>query len=475
VIRGVNNRIRAISGTIFIISLVVMFICIGFNELDGYRWLFLLPITYAVSFALAYIQCFTKLCGRYKFGLVLYLFNIALFLKYVLTPLAMIFQQQIGTWGSAYGKWGPTPTDAILTAGILIECVEIIFAFSIMCLMLRKYAKKSGLEIILERKPFNNKAFIIGFCAVAFTYIVLISPSALSLNNIFQATPNDAKELTHAGIVVVFKQIFLISVYLLFNDLIYRKLKSNRLKMFLSFSCLIIYLSLIMSMSRWNLIFTAITGCYLLYVYYGKDVKNYILVLSGIVAIGFISISVLKFSYTIASNAPLKQVLGMLFGQMQDYFSGPRLVAQSICVKSEYSNSIGLNTIVNDLFGNVPLISAFFNQDNRINVYFCHYNFGDWTNRSLLMPMIGEGYCYLPFFPWFLSIFYIIITMKFDYLAQKEHQLELKYLYVLEGCWLAFSLCLNSQTNWGHFIQVFIMTWIVFKVNKKIVIRRRNI
>lgn len=190
-----------------------------------------------------------------------------------------------------------------------------------------------------------------------------------------------------------------------------------------------------------------------------------------VIIMGLFSITTYKFRYALNSDASVGTIIGMLFGQMQDYFSGPRLVAQSIEVAKNYSGQIGFPTIINDIFGNMPLISGLCDQTNRINGYFCNYNFGNWTNKTLLMPMVGEGYCYLPFMPWLLSMFFAALTIYFDYKQQMTTDLEFKYLYTLEGCWLAFSICLNSQTNWGHFIQVFVMTFIVFKLNRKFTLK----
>lgn len=453
-----------------IIGFISTFICLAFNKLDGYEFLFLIPLTYSIASLLFYFSLI-KNSNEEVFGFVFILFNFAIFLKYAITPLSMIIQEYYSSWGAGYGQWGPTPPKATLFQGIIIESIEVIFVFLTLHLIKTKNLKKIKKRINSESSDilFKNRIFILVFCALALLYILIVDPNALSLKSLFNAEVSERASLEHAGIITVCKQVLVISVFLLTIDAIYKKVKLNvNMKIIMSLFVLALYLSLNMSMSRWGLVFSAISGCYLLNYYYGKFVKKYIIFVFGVVGIGFISISLLKFSYAISSDASISKIIGMLFGQMQDYFSGPRLVAQSIEVAKQYHNEIGISTIFNDLIGNVPLLSSFADQGNRINRYFCHYNFGNWNNASLLMPMVGEGYCYIPIFPWFLSIFYTWIAMIFDFNCFKSKYIEYRYLYLLEGCWLSFSLCLNSQTNLGHLIEVFFCTLIIFSCNRKV-------
>ena len=90
---------------------------------------------------------------------------------------------------------------------------------------------------------------------------------------------------------------------------------------------------------------------------HGKAVLKYSMALGCIAVVGVFAISRVKFRYALDASSTTKALISMLFGQMQDYFSGPRLVAQSIEARRMFKNEIGMGTIINDLFGNVPLIS----------------------------------------------------------------------------------------------------------------------
>ena len=89
------------------VSLLVSLICGYYNLLDGYDWLWCLPLTYFIIFTIFGYAVWLK--DTYTNRLLLYLVNIACFLKYVITPLSMMSQEYFSVWGSSYGMWGPTP------------------------------------------------------------------------------------------------------------------------------------------------------------------------------------------------------------------------------------------------------------------------------------------------------------------------------------------------------------------------------
>lgn len=457
-----------------LISAISVLTCAFLNKLAIYNTLWVIPFIYGFVY---FIFANTRTVSAYNWGIVFRLANIACLLKYAVTPIAMIYQEYYSSWGRAEGMWGPTPSASVMAQAIIIQAIEVIAVHITFFLAIAYKLNKKELtpanknsQITDNTVLFKNRAIIYAFCAVALLYILAVSPSSLTLNSLVSVDETEATivdPVNHAGIIVVFKQILLISVSLLLWDIVYKKLKNRSLQITLSLTVLLVYLSLIRSYSRWDLLFVIITGFFVLNFYYGNRIKIFLIPFIILFFVTFIAISYEKFSYSISSTSGIQNMLSMLFGQMQDYFSGPRLVAQSIEVRKMFSHEIGLGTIFNDLLGNVPLLSILCNQQNRMSSYFNFYNFGNWTNRSLLMPMVGEGYCYLPFFPWYLSMLFSVLVIHFDTQIQIQKDLEFKVLYLLEGCWLAFALCLNFQTNWGHFVQVFIMTWIVFKINRK--------
>ena len=456
-------------------ALIAAVICTSFNKLAIYKLLWLIPLAYGIAY---FLFNSTKTVKNYKFGVILHVFNIAAFFKYVLTPVAMVYQEYYSVWGGPEGMWGPTPRTSVMNWAIAIESVESMAVYMTVYAVIRFVLNRHREEqISIQKLPilFKNRSLIYAFCVVALVYIIAVSPSSLTFSSLLNFTDdngtssNMTNALSHFGVVIIFKQVLLFSIVLLLWEYIYKKLKINtNFKILLSAAVLLAYLSLIRANSRWDLLFTIIAGFSVLNIYYGKKINLFVLIFGIIFAISFFGITTVKFAYSLGTNASISKVISILVGQMPDYFSGPRLVAQGMEVKKIFGSQIGLATIINDLFGNFPLLSELANQQNRMAVYFNYYNFGNWKQTGLLMPLVGNSYCFIPFFPWILSIFFTVLTVIFDYMSRTTKYLEFKFLYLMEGCWLAFSLCLDFQTSWGHFISVFLMTWIVFMLNRKI-------
>lgn len=453
-----------------ICSLISLLICLIFNKVKGYNLLFLMPLTHLIVYnSFIYIVTRKKL-NLWKPGLIMKMVFIVSTLKYSIMPISMIVQEYLLLWGNAYGKWGPTPHDNMLLLGIVLCCLEEFVIYIVYLIYIFNKSNVRNDNIV----KLGNKWILVTFCIFAFIYIIIFSPSTLSLKSFFNSslqTSSSSNQLTHEGIITILRNILSIGILVLSLDFAKTKIKNSWGQILTTYLILLFVLSINMGMSRWQILFLFITGTYFIYLYFGK--KSFIpaIILAIIVSIAAITITRIKFSYQLKLNASLFDVVSMLFCQMPDYFSGPRLVAQGIDMASKFQSQIGLSTIYNDLLGNMPIISSFIDQVNRINSYFCNYNFGVWSNNTLLIPMVAEGYNYLPIFPFVLTIFYSYLQIKFDSMQQKERSLDMKFLYTLEGLWLSFAFCLNSQTNWGHFIELFVMSYLVLKVNKKIKIK----
>jgi hypothetical protein len=476
-----HRAINKLNLIIVITSLISIFISLIFNTLEEYQFIFLLPLAYMIFSMIFFNIHLIKL--NYKPNIIFILANIVMMIKYTLTPLSIVFQQYTGFWGSSRGKWGPDPSALSMNLAIILMVLEILFIYiTYFCVIsflskrnkLRKYSNIESSNFSI----FENRIVIVPFIFIVFVWLLIFAPEIFRIKSFFIIGDDFSKTIlihSSAGLVKILTRILRFSVFLIIEDIIYKNYKKTKsiANVFISFIALILYMGIISSTSRWELLFAAISGCYLLYVLYGNKIKIFTVPVIAIFLVAFMSITIYKFSYAISGGDSFQTVLGVLCSQFQDYFSGPRLVAQAIEMKELLGTHIGLSTIINDLFGNFPGLADFFNQQDRINAYFCYYNFGYWNNNTLLIPMLGEGFCYISIFPFFLSMFYEALVVIFDNMVTNSKRLEFKYLYVLEGCWLSFSICLNTQTSWGHFIELFLLTYIVFYLNNKISIKKR--
>jgi hypothetical protein len=197
-----------------------------------------------------------------------------------------------------------------------------------------------------------------------------------------------------------------------------------------------------------------------------------------IIALGFasiISISMYKFSWAIINaEKPLIQIFSVMSSQFQDYFSGPRTVAQAIKMKEMFGTQISLSTLINDFVGSIPFISNYVNQSNRLNVYFNLYNYIPVGNTSLIVPMVGCGYAYLGLI--FAPIFTALCefgAIKLDFFYRKERRVEFQIIYIYAAIMLSLCMGFNTQIVFGFFVTTFIPLWLLFYCNKKFVLKKK--
>jgi hypothetical protein len=162
------------------VALIAAVICTSFNKLAIYRLLWLIPLAYGIAY---FIFNSTKTVKNYKFGVILHVFNIAAFFKYVLTPVAMVYQEYYSVWGGPEGMWGPTPRTSVMNWAIAIESVESIAVYITVYIVIRFVLNKHREEqISIQKNPilFKNRSLIYAFCIIALVYIIAVSPSVVS-------------------------------------------------------------------------------------------------------------------------------------------------------------------------------------------------------------------------------------------------------------------------------------------------------
>ena len=128
-VKSKNKIIRNISTT----SIVVMLCMIdsGFisaiNKNDGFRFLFLLPLSYAFSYVV-FIPVIRQNC-IYKRGFAYWIAQIVIAYRAMLVPLACLYTDYFGGW-TAYGTngFGVEPAADSVAWATLWMCSETIFA-----------------------------------------------------------------------------------------------------------------------------------------------------------------------------------------------------------------------------------------------------------------------------------------------------------------------------------------------------------
>lgn len=455
--------------TLQLITLLMFIYIFIFIDNYEYKYIYTLPISYFV-FTLVYHYILNKI--NYKFGIVFIIANLIIFIRFVLTPFSMVFASRYNGIG-----FGPNPTHSSINYAIILMVLELLMTYVSIILACIHYKNKMGKLSYKNNntKFFKNKGIIMMFLLLSLPIISIFNPSAI-IPKSFSSSNSITFDINTniSGIIQIITIATRTSLILFILSQIKNLYDSNKRIMYIIIAWLsmILYLSTIFSSSRWTLLFTSIILVVLMNKLFPKSPKVFYILFIAIGLIGIAAITINKFSWAFINlENPYKDIVGIIIGQFQEYFSGPRVVAQAIDMREMFKGDIGYITFINDFLGSVPGLAKFVDQSNRINVYFNRYlNIG---NISHIIPMLGQGFNYIPFFPVFLTMITEWLMVRFDYKYNTTLDLEFKYIYAYIGFFLAMSMGFNTQIIWGNFITTFIPLWILFTVNRKVAFRKK--
>lgn len=456
--------------TFTLIGLVVALYVATFTTNSDYNWLWLLPLGYFIS-TIIYHLILRKV--NYNFGIVFMIANVIIFIRFVITPFAMVFTSKYNGMG-----YGPNPTSTTINYAVVLMLLELMFVYFTI-LSASVYYKRKQSIFLSKNRPINvikNKGVIIIFILISLLIILNINPSLIIPKNFSSLNSlSSESELNVSGIVNILSSALRTSLLLVSLSIIksnYNK-TTSKIYIFVAWFIVVLYLGAVFSTSRWILLFSSIMCIALMTKLFPKTPKIIYVAFILISLLGIGAISIQKYSWALRySLNPYQDIVGVLFGQFQEYFSGPRVVAQALDMNQAFSSEIGLYTFLNDFLGSVPGLADFINQGNRVNVYFNRYlNVGNVTH---IIPMVGQGYSYIPFFPMLFSSVAQWLMVRFDYKYNISLDLEFKYLYGYIGLYFAMSMGLNTQIIWGNFLTYFIPLWFLFKINRKVSLKTKK-
>lgn len=449
----------------FIATIVITTLCYD----KPYKLIAFLPFSYmVVNFFYKYKM--KKNYNKYTGGFIHKVALIVIFIRFVITPLS------VALTGEFYHSNTYTSTESINLA-ILIMVFELVSIYITLYLARKYYSKRYVNTISHNIEMLNNKFVLVLFVLLGTLIVFLVEPKLmipqdfLVLNEDFQ---NIQLDLEYDGLYSTLATLVKPVAFIIVFSSIKKQYDSQNKKIYiwLSFFLVILLMGMNTGTKRWEIVFAGIIGLYLLKGSYGKIPKSLIVVASCAIFISFISVSLYKFSWVVQSSEnPVKDIIIQMFGSFQDYFSGPRVVANSIEMERIYGRYIGLTTFINDFIGSIPVISNFVDQTDRINVYFNMYHY--IPNNALIIPMVGIGYSYFPIFPFIFTIICEWLVIKIDYKLETSKTIEYKYLYLYFGLYVSMCLGFNTQIIFAKFLIPFIPLLILFKINEKICLTKK--
>lgn len=449
----------------FISTIVVYNLCYD----QPYRIITLLPFSYMI------INIFykRKLKGRYEYsgGFVYKIALIVIFIRFVVTPLS------IAITGDFYSPGVYTSNKSINLATILMV-FELISTYVTLYIARIYYSKRyNNINISLNRvEMINNKFILIVFAIVGLSIVLLVEPKLIIPQDFLLVSENYQKvqlDTEYAGLYSSLAMLVKPVIFIILFTFIKKRYdkKDTKIYILLSFILVIIFMGMYTGTKRWEIVFAGIIGLYLLKITYVKIPKSLMIGAILVILISFISASLYKFSWAVrASENPVRDIIIEMFGSFQSYFSGPRVVANSIEMDNNFGRYIGFSTLINDFIGSVPILSGFVDQTNRINIYFNMYHMV--PKVSLIIPMVGIGYSYFPIFPPIFTVICEWFLIKIDYKCETSKSIEYKYLYLYFGLYMSMCMGFNTQIIFAKFLIPFLPLLLLFKVNEKICFKR---
>lgn len=457
--------------TVLILGIISTIINLYSNKNVNYRLVFLLPLSYSIL-NLLFKNMYEV--PKYKYGLGFWSINIVMLCRYVITPIAIIFT-------NVYGRIGPDPSIESFTTAVIIMIYEMICVFLVLYIT-TNFLKSKKIRIDDNKNCFfNNNYIVISLFLVASLVILSPYPGSIIPKDLFVISTEGGtalKDFETNGIISAISEAFKLAVFLYLISLINKLFKKNENKIWpiISIVILLVFIGLKTSQSRWGLTLNAVVGTYIIIQLYPKFKKLTYLIIGSVVIISFISISLYKFYYLVGSdsNNQVIDVLGKMLTMFEDYFSGPRLVAQAVEMKKQFSSSISFNTFINGLLVPIPFLNKLADSVDLSNLYFNAYNLGYIGQQWLILPMVGEGYSLLGLIG--APLFTIIcegLAIFFDYMAVKNNKYEFKYILFYASIWCSLCLGFCTQIVFTWLAGSFLVIYILFVVNSKVYLKNR--
>lgn len=456
----------------FIISFVIMVTVKG----QPYANIFLLPLSYSIIEMIFNRRVRKK--ASYTGGFLYQFALIIIYIRFVLTPLSIAIT---GDFYAQYRGMIVQTSNSSIQLAIFLMIFELVSVYITLYFARIYYSKKNDSSISNNTETIKNKVVLLLFLFIVVPIILLIEPGLIFPSDLFIIGEEFTKvelDVAYSGILSILSQMVRPIFFLVLMSELKKKYLKNNKKIYswLSFLVIALFIGMYTGTTRWEFVFAGIIGIYLFKSLYIKIPKTLLLSMIILIIMGFFSISIYKFSWAVQSSVnPIRDITFEMFNMLQDYFSGPRSVANAIDMKNAYTNQIRMTTFLNDFFGSIPVISRYIDQSNRLNAYFNIFHYRPVGHTPLIVPMLGVGYTYFMIFPTIFTIICYWLVIKFDYMLKKSKTLEYKYLYLYPGLYLAMAMGFNTQIIFTTIILRFLPLFILFKVNSLICLRKRSI
>jgi len=378
-------------------------------------------------------------------------FSISMLVKYLLIPGLFLFTRNFQIiFGYSVAK---NQIDSAWWM-VIYEMTLVVFFF----MFLEKRNKKINKhETVLSNEVNKNTMLISKIFTVIVIIFIMFNPETLNMYSfVFEGQRISTSDVVYnSNFVTLAVDYTRFLLPIIFITMFLNKIK-NKKKLLEFLPILIIILiscSFYLKTSRNSALIPLLSFIFVLLKIFPKKKRTILLIMGSILIIMFFTLTIYKSFYD--TNV----VLADLTGYLSKYFMGPQELAIGIEAKRDFGTVISERTLLNDLFGNVPFFSRFFNPLNRSGQYF---NYTYYSNRissggGLIIPSYIQGSFYIGYvFGPLFTLFNIFIFMKMDEVFTKKNNVLVSFVVARIAIQSALFFSYNVAILIGH-----ISVWLI--------------
>lgn len=424
----------------FLISLISAFGVLGNDDpVPGAIYFALLPLLFGVNLVL-----FWRVLDEAKTNIVLLVFVVVLFMRFVLTPVFFSFSSSFSL------PIQERINDEILFWAYILLCCDLFFSFLIAHVAIGFYSARR--KEVRERSESADGLILLFLVMIPLAALVMQDPSVLTNYRFFLLGSEQFHDFAKAesgGFAIVALDLLAVLVPLFFLQ--FFKVADGgdeRFRYFALSLIVVVGVSLfVKGVSRFSVLVPTLSWMIVitvLYPKYSRIAKRTIGVLA-LVALVFLT---LYKNFRADSLGQIEAGLSMeiLALMWNAYFASLFNMAYAIDVflSTTFIDRIGF--LVNDVLVNLAYFSQLADASKTSVAAYNFSVYGTYEIRDQIIPMTGQGLLHFgAFFPFSWMVFSVFLMVRFSFLLKLERSLG--YVYILS--YLSLYLAMSGMLSWN--------------------------
>ena len=451
------GRASIINLAFLLFSLLLVFYSHGEEKVI----LIFLPLIYGVFFiAIARIHQFINHPG-------MFVLNVISAIRYLLIPVLIIIYPE---YKDEYGS---------LTQGIIFMIFEAFCLGVFLIFITRRYYIGKKFQNYIDVN--HNQNLLLKLIVICAVLLVIQNPTILLQYNFVFADSSNVELIKRrevvsglSGLIVDWGKLLL---PLLICIPLIKKYRVNNNSLYFYLVIIVIMLINVMffsGTSRNSVIMPATASMFFLIKAFPNKRKKIALLMSIVIVIVALQLTLLKTEYL---GTRTETSIGSSIDYLEGYFGGPENMGIALTAKENYSNMFTISTFFNDVLGNFPGLSHYFDMENRTTTFYNLIFYNGGPARDQIIPSMGQGLFYFGYLFSFIPQMLIVWGMaKFDSMYRNTKDLSgiffLSYFAVRFGFTYIQNISIILNFIYSMIIPIMFILLINRIINQRFTFRR---